>query len=365
VKYYLEFPIPIECGLQCPYCFHSEAWKLQAESREKFLEKYEDVCVFTLDRFKAWRDKHLADASEFLVELSGGEMSHPKCQEYVLNVLDNLGKSSFQLQTNGLGDEDFYNEVVKRKDVIDRIGFTYHRKSIDKTPDPQAAIDKFYKTVYLFKNAGFTVYIKEILFPYLKQSILEHKASAEAQGIEFRIQDFKPIAGRSRTPYYTPEEMALVHPEYCHGGPHCACRPGYKNIIVRGFDYFAGDVIGCWQDPKPIGNVLDDWYDPNYSINKLTTGELKVEAPNLDVNHVQAVTAKPLREAGETALTGDPTPFRQKLITKLDKYRLEFSQIDARITEYKQQIAILTDRGRELIGAINSAEELINELGGD
>lgn len=360
MKYYIEYPIPIECSLQCDYCFHSEAWKLQAESRDKFLEKYEEACVFTLDQFKTWRDKHLADASEFLVELSGGEMSHPRCQAYALNVLDNLGRSRFQLQTNGLGDEDFYREVIKRKDVVDRIGFTYHRKSIDKLPDPQAAIDRFYRTVYLFKDAGFTVYIKEILFPHLKQYILEHKQKAEAQGIEFRIQDFKPIAGRSRTPYYTPEEMALVHPEYCHGGAHCACRPGYKNVIVRGFDYFAGDVIGCWQDPKPIGNILDDWYDPNYSVDKLTTGELKVAAPNLDSNEVRA-PAKPLREVGETPVS-DAASFKQKLITRLDKYKLEFGQLDARITEHKRQVAALTEQGRELIGAIKSTQELIEDL---
>lgn len=368
MKFYFEIPIPIECNLKCPYCFHVAKWDLEKEGPDKVKEKYEEKRVFTTEQLNNWIAKHLPDVTEALVELSGGEMSHPKCQDVSLDYIDNLkGPVKFQLQTNGLGDEKFYKETIKRKDKIDRIGFTFHRKTLDKIGNNEGEkvkeekIKKFKETVNLFKKAGFKIYVKEILFPYLKAQILENKKYWEGEGVEFRMQDFKPLNGRDRTPYYTPEEMALVHPEYCHGGSECACRVGYKNVIVRGYDYFAGDVIGCWQNPKPIGSIVDDWYDPNYTVNILTTGELKVNAPNLDKNHISSATELP--NVKIQTLSGNDD-VKQKLITRLDKYKLEFQQLDARITEYKQQIQVLTEQGHAMIGAIKSTQELLEELGG-
>jgi len=362
---YLEIPIPIECSLKCDYCFHTEKWRLENDAPDKVSEKYRSECPFTLAQFKAWRDEHLKDASEFLVELHGGEMSHPKCQPIVLDILDDLGKSKFQLQTNGLGDVNFYKEVIKRKDVIDRIGFTYHRKSIEALRKKDDAICAFTDAVMLFKEAGFKIYVKEILFPQYKDKILKHKKYWEGHKVEFRIQDFKPLNGRDKAPYYSPEDIALIHPEYYHAGPGCACRVGHKNVIIRGYDWFAGDVIACWQDPTPVGNITDNWYNPNYVVTKKMTGELKVVVGSKDEpeNSSKIVPTNKSETGGTMSSDNEVSVKLSRILTsKIDTYAQQLNLVEAKLNQYERDRNALTLQAHKLLGFIEGAKEIVEEL---
>jgi len=265
-KVYIEYPIAKACGLRCEYCFHRPLWEYEARCPD---DKYSDKCAFTFAQYKAWRDKHIPSA-EILMELHGGEMSFGDNQQLVLDIIDSADKERFQLQTNGLGSEEFYRELVKRKDKIDRIGFTFHRKA---HPGRLVFVDTalmydFARNVKLVAQSGINVYIKELLFLDRKEEVLRNKKYWESQGVEFRIQDFKGMGGNYATESakYTAEDWALVHPEYRHGGDCCHCREGYRQIIIRGYDQRAGDVLACWQDHKVIGNILEDWYEPHEKV---------------------------------------------------------------------------------------------------
>jgi hypothetical protein len=255
MKYIIQLPINIKCDINCGkgcyYCFYSEL----RNSPDRLHER-----AFTLAQFMAWRNKHLADATEILYELHGGE---PHCNAAeVLEIIDTVDGGKFQLQTNGLGTREFYAELVKRKDKIDRIGFTFHRAVIG---NDAAATTLFAGNVSYARGAGLRVYVKELLIPEYKGAILKDKKAWEKNGVEFRIQDFRGVKGLSPVPLSI-EDYNLLHPEYQHNGYICECRAGYKNIIIRGYDIFAGDVLACWHDPCVIGNINDDWYNPNYIV---------------------------------------------------------------------------------------------------
>jgi len=276
MKYYIEFPIPIRCSLKCVYCFHSEAFDLEKEGR--FNDKYLDQRPFTLQQYIDWRNKHLSNGTEFLCELHGGEMSHPKNQDDVLNIVDIFDKEIFQLQTNGLGDGEFYRELCKRKAKINRIGFTFHREMIADKPE---IVKKYIDNVMLCNSFGIKVYVKELLIKKMRDQILENKKFWIEKGIEFRIQDFKGY-GRGKTfeeyQNYTNLDKMLISSEYKHKGTQCSCRSGYKNVLIRGFDIFAGDVICCWDDPCVVGNIMEDWYLPDYRIVKdFSKGHIDVQ----------------------------------------------------------------------------------------
>lgn len=274
MNYYIEFPIDIKCNLQCSYCFHQEAFNLDKENRRH--EKYHSSRPFSIDQYKSWRDKYLTNGDDYLMELHGGECSHPDNQQDVLNIIDTMDKERFQLQTNGLGDEVFYKALSLRKDKIDRIGFTFHR---DVIAHNQNLVQKYIDNVMLVKSFGIKVYVKELLIVSKRKEILENKKYWFNNGVEFRIQDFKGYGrGLTHEEYknYTALDLLLIHQEYKHNGDTCACRRGYKNVIIRGFDIFAGDVIACWNDPTVIGNINEDWYNPEYQICRVN-GEIDVK----------------------------------------------------------------------------------------
>lgn len=263
MKYYIEFPIGIFCNLKCDYCFHSEAFELESEN--KFDDKYLKERPFTFQQYMNWRDKHLSDGSEYICELHGGEMSHPKNQQDVLNIIDIFDKEIFQLQTNGLGDRDFYGKLSNYRNKINRIGFTFHRKMLTEPKQ----INKFIDNVIYCDLLGFKVYVKELLIPEFRKSIIEMKQYWKLKGIDFRIQDYKGYRGKTfDSKQYSNLDFMLIHNEFKHDGDMCSCRKGYKNVLIRGFDIFAGDVIACWNDPTVIGNICDDWYKSNYIITR-------------------------------------------------------------------------------------------------
>jgi len=272
-KWLIEFPIGIFCDLKCDYCFHTEAFELDKQGRLN--EKYLTERPFSIQQYMAWRDKHLGNG-EFLCDLHGGEMSHPNNQADVLNIIDTLDKEHFQLQTNGLGDQAFYAELVKRSGKIDRIGFTYHR---EKLRSNHLLTARYINNVEFLHKNGIHVYVKELFIKNNREEILVNKKYWTLRGIEFRIQDFKGVQrGKSFEEFekYSPIDMALIHREYKHNGDTCYCRKGYKNVLIRGFDIFAGDVIACWSDPTVIGNIMEDWYKPNYTIARVN-GDIDVQ----------------------------------------------------------------------------------------
>ena len=264
MKYYIEFPINLYCNLQCSYCFHSEAFQLERDG--KWDEKYRESRLFSLDQYISWRDKHL-NGSEYICELHGGEMSHIKNREDVLNIISRFDKEKFQLQTNGLGDSEFYRKLFNFKNKIDRIGFTFHRYIIGNRID---LIKRFEENVMLVKDLGFKIYVKELLMVENRDKILENKSYWKKRGIDFRIQDFKGERGSTYEEYrnYTALDKLLIYSEYKHYDKECSCRVGYKNVLIAGFNLLDGNVYGCWQDKCVIGNIINDWYDPNYKISR-------------------------------------------------------------------------------------------------
>jgi hypothetical protein len=222
----------------------------------KYEDKYSVNCAFTPAQYMAWRDRHLLGGTEFLCELHGGEIS--QSPDAVFSIIDALDKERFQLQTNGLGAPEFYDGLIARKSKIDRIGFTFHRTEIDRIAGGRKT---FERNVKLIRNSGIPVYVKELLILEHKAAILEHKKFWEARCVEFSIQDFKGYRGRNgdEQDRYAADDWAIVHEEYKHGGAQCHCRDGYKQVLIRGYDIFAGDIVACWNDPCVVGNIIEGW----------------------------------------------------------------------------------------------------------
>jgi hypothetical protein len=169
-------------------------------------------------------------------------------------------QEKFQIQTNGLGSPEFYLDLCGYKNKIDRIGFTCHSTVMTDTQ-----MEIFSANVQFVKRSGIPVYIKEILFPEHKEEILKRKKFWGSIGIEFRLQDFKATDTINGIEY-TDDEWGLIHPEYIHEGSECSCRKDRKQLIIRGYDFFTGDVIGCWMSPHAIGSITQDWYNPDYRV---------------------------------------------------------------------------------------------------
>jgi hypothetical protein len=215
------------------------------------------------------------------MELQGGEPSFMDNAQLVLDIIDASDKERFQIQSNGWGNNFFYSELIARKDKIDRIGFTYHAKVLEGTL-PQNYIEpisnipfRFINNVNHIHESGIKTYIKEIYFLDRKEEILKRKEYWEKRGVEYRLQDYKGLAGLdgTETSQYTDEDWKLIHEEYKHTGTCCNCRKGYKQLILRGYDQWGGDVLACWQDHRVIGNIVENWYEPYEKVLIDTTAQ--------------------------------------------------------------------------------------------
>ena len=360
MKYYIEYPIRIRCNLKCGYCFHGEAFQLEKQGKRG--DKYSDTCPFTPEEYMRWRDKHLSDGTEFLCELHGGEISHPANTGLSLNIIDTLNKERFQIQTNGLGDLCFYKKLAERKAKIDRIGFTFHRDVIGNNP---AQIEKFINNVNFVKNAGINVYVKELLIPKNRAAIFHNKNFWESKGIEFRVQDFKGYRGReTKSINYTSADFGLIHSEYKHLEPECACRKGYKNVLIRGYDIFGGDVIACWNDPTVIGSIVVDWYNPNYKINRSENG--------INVNGVEKLYRgtyprdmwSPEIERIYPNLTKSQLNKRsgmqgQAVEKRIEELKGSLQEINKELKFHEGKIDALQKEGFRVVGGIRELNELI------
>ena len=279
MKYYIQFPISFHCNLRCDYCFNKEFHNHIDKGIGK-IEKWRNCRPFSLEDYRRWRDKHLSDGTDFIMHLFGGEPFCSENIEDVFSIIKWVDKERIDILSNGICDNSVIERLEQYKHKFHRIGFTYHRRILDEKP---ALIERYNKNVSLVKKMGIPVYAKELLIKEYRDKIVEHKRFWLSQGVDFKIQDFKGMdRGISYEEYtkYTPLDHLLVDPEYKHGQV-CSCLDRYKNVFIRGFDMLdvwpkGGDVVGCWHFPTVVGNIIEDWYNPDYTIIRQADGKMKV-----------------------------------------------------------------------------------------
>ncbi len=283
MKYYIQFPISFNCNLRCTYCFQEDFFNYVDSGIIKDDQKWLTERPFTLDDYRDWRNINLTDATEIVTHLFGGE---PFCEENVedvFSIIDFMDKEKIDLLSNGICDSSIIKRLEKYKDKIHRIGFTYHRRIMDKNP---ALIKQYEENVLLAKSFGLNVYVKELLLIEYKDKLLNYKKFWKSKNIDFKIQDFKgegfdngPVGSGQNFNQYTPIDILLVDYEYKHQ-KICSCKHDYKNIIIRGFDLDAGDIIACWFDTCVIGNILDKTYEKDYIISTNKKGSRDILISN-------------------------------------------------------------------------------------
>lgn len=273
MKYYVQYPIYLDCNLKCKYCFSYSEMTTGLTSGGDYVGK--GGPNFTIDDYKKWRDTNLADAEEILLHPHGGEPTTPLNIDFVVQLFESLDRERFEMLTNGLGEKEAYERLLPFKDRMWRVGFTYHRKVIGKNKE---LTKKFTKNVLMLRDWGFSVYVKELLFIDLKPQIISAKQVWNARGIDYKIQDFKGYErGEDFSEFekYQIEDINLLDPEYVKTSNECYCLAGYKNVLIRG-GWMAGDILACWIDPTVIGNIQDNTFNPNYRLT-LTEEGLEVE----------------------------------------------------------------------------------------
>jgi len=279
MKYYISFPISLHCNLRCSYCFYKDFYSHIDEGVGT--NKWRSCRPFSLEDYRRWRDKHLSDGTDFIMHLFGGEPFCSQNIEDVFSIIEWVDKERIDILSNGICDISVIQRLEQHKHKFHRIGFTYHRRILDRNP---ALIERYNRNVSFAKKLGFSVYAKELLIKEYRDKIVEHKRFWLSQGVDFKIQDFKGMdRGISQEEYkkYAPIDYLLVDPEYKHGQV-CSCLYGYKNVFIRGFDMAdvwpkGGDVVACWHFPTVVGNIIEDWFNPNYIIIRQVDGKMKVK----------------------------------------------------------------------------------------
>lgn len=269
MKYFIGYPISLNCNLRCPYCFNKEFYDYVDNSSGS--NKWHSSCIFTFKEYQNWRDTFLTDGTDFILHLFGGE---PFCKEnidYVFDILSQVDKEKVDILTNGIGKG--YERLKDFKDKIYRVGFTFHRDVINN-------VSLFENNVLLVKNFNIPIYIKELLKVKHRENIVRNIKYWAKNGVKVKVQDFKGIKqGFSHEEWskYTNLDRMMIDPEYKHVGETCSCMLGYRNLFLRGFDMAdvypsGGDVIACWHDPTVIGNVKEMWYNSDHKIIRNSQG---------------------------------------------------------------------------------------------
>lgn len=280
MKYYIGFPISLHCNLRCAYCFNKEFYNFVDNNIGT--NKWHSCRPFSLEDYRRWRDKHLTNATDFIMHLFGGEPFCLQNVEDVFEIINFMDKERIDILTNGIGNTKHMERLWNFKtNKFHRIGFTFHRRIMKDNPK---LCEIFQENVFLVKSMGFPVYVKELLIKEYRDEIVENKRFWLSNKVDFKIQDFKGIdRGISQEEYtkYAPVDHLLVDPEYKHG-QICSCINKYKNVFIRGFDMAdvwpkGGDVVGCWHFPTVVGNIIEDWFNPNYTIIRQVDGKMKVK----------------------------------------------------------------------------------------
>ncbi len=268
MKYRIEMPLTKECFLRCRYCFHSDYFN----NRGIYENSKRYPLGFSLEEFERWRNKFLKNASEILVSFHSGEtFTNDNTQLMEDFILFNLNSIQiYEFLSNGLSPiENYYKILQQYKSKIRRIGFTYHRTVLS---DKQK--EQFEETILEVQKIGVPLYIKELLITEYREEIKQNIRYWKEKGIEVKVQDFKGYnKGKDYTEYakYTADDLNLIDPEYRHPlNKFCECLEGYKNVLIFGYDNYSngGNITGCWNDQKIVGNIKEMWFNPNYSVTR-------------------------------------------------------------------------------------------------
>lgn len=272
MKYFIQYPGYLVCNLRCSYCFHNKELITGLSSGG------DPVDIggpnFTVEEYITWRSTHLKDAEEIVIHFHGGEPTMDVNISYIEKFFSKTKIEKVDVLTNGVGPVSSYERLLKLKPQIFRVGFTFHRKVIGDNPVLKST---FVDRVLMLKKAGIPIYVKEMLFLDYKPEIIAHKRFWQMMNVPFKIQDFKGyIKGEDFTELhkYTTNDINLIDSEYFKTGTKCECLPGYRPIMIRG-GWQAGDVLGCWVDPIVVGNIKDNTYNPDYTV-ELTGDKQKV-----------------------------------------------------------------------------------------
>jgi hypothetical protein len=243
MKVYLQYPIDIDCGLNCGYCFHTP-------HKQSYVK--EPIRV-TPQEYILWRDACLPNAEEIVVHFAGGEPFYGRNLDRIAQFLTSTDKEQIDLLSNGLGDPTTVSLFLNLfRDRINRIGFTYHRAVLSGHQWVRYVRNVLRAVKILGKDR---VYVKELLHPESEQVILRAAALWASHGVNFKLQDFRGTAGTD-APELTLGQIRLIDPEYRHNGQFCTCRQGYRTLIIRG-GCWDGDVMACWQVDRRVGNIRD------------------------------------------------------------------------------------------------------------
>lgn len=274
MKYYVQYPIFIDCNLRCEYCFHAL----------EYSEGDIGGPGFTVKQYVEWRDTHLTDAEVIVMHLHGGEPSTPLNAAYIEALLRMATVERIDLLTNGLGDWREYKRLFQSPDRYRRVGLTFHRRVISDSP---VHLRKFEDNAKRVRDLGIPVYIKEMLFTDQRDEILMAREMWQSLGFEFKVQDFKGnVRGEDFTEFarYTRDDMDnVIDPEYVHTGLECGCLPGHQNVIIRG-GWQAGDVLACWIDPTVVGSIQENTFKRGYRI-ALKPDEGRIEVEGVEKNY--------------------------------------------------------------------------------
>lgn len=260
MKYYLQYPIRIECQIRCSYCFHRDTF---SPTTPEQLVNRDSEDRFTVQAYKIWRDTHLRldePESELIVHFHGGEPSTDRNAGIIKEFAESTSIEKLDILTNGLGGIDFLTSIPSNR--YHRIGFTFHREWMERAKRKDC-IEGFFCNLLNLHKMKYPVYFKEMLIPKYTTAIIRTVNALRKIGIPCKIQDFKGYdRGEDYGVEYTLEHFSLIDEEYIQEGRECCCLKGYKNIIIRG-GWMDGDILSCWKDPVVVGNVRENTYNPN------------------------------------------------------------------------------------------------------
>jgi len=266
MRYYVSYPIFIDCNLRCDYCWFKQS-------------HYDTGDIGTVGitpaQWSRWRDTHLTDAEEILVEFTGGETFMPRNVKVMRDFMDNTTVERLDMLTNGIQPwpvyEAFVRDYGKR---INRIGLSYHRMMLNTQ---QKAL--FHENVIRLRDAGVRVYVKELLAPQVYEEVLAARDDWKAEGITVKLADFRPPRDKHHSDGWQSFGVAQMDQEYVRTiGYPCSCRHGYKTIIIQS-RWTAGEVIACWFNQVVVGNIVENTFNPNAEVVREANGVLVKGVP--------------------------------------------------------------------------------------
>ncbi|MEM4260863.1 MAG: hypothetical protein QXG00_06505, partial [Candidatus Woesearchaeota archaeon] len=221
MKYFVHYPILFDCNLRCDYCFHKGYYQCYTIPQTRF----------NVGHWNRFRDTHLKDANEIIMNMYGGETFLETNTNIITHFLKCTKMEKLDLLTNGLVDRSNYEKMIPFIDRVSRIGFTFHRKTINNCT---SLIKKYESNILFMKDKGFNVYVKELLLPELRFEIVEAKKRWKEKGLDVKIQDFRQEGNKHVTKRLDiiPLDAIIVDKEYLHYYRECACKEAYKNIII-------------------------------------------------------------------------------------------------------------------------------------